>query len=83
VAPRECVQIQTLLAEGKFDQARNLQLKMLPVNKAVTATFGIAGLKAAMDMLGYVGGTPRAPLLPLHETARKDLQQILAAADLL
>jgi 4-hydroxy-2-oxoglutarate aldolase len=71
------------LAEGKLDQARDLQLKMLPVNKAVTATFGIAGLKVAMDMLGYVGGTPRAPLLPLDETAQEALKQILETAGLL
>ena len=83
VAPRECVQIQTLLAEGKLEQARDLQLKMLPVNKAVTVTFGIAGLKSAMDMLGYVGGAPRAPLLPLDETAQGVLTKILETAGLL
>jgi len=83
VAPRECVQIQTLLTEGKLDQARDLQLKMLPVNKAVTATFGIAGLKAAMDMLGYVGGEPRSPLLPLDQPSQDAVQKILETAGLI
>ena len=83
VAPRECVQIQTLLAEDRLEQARDLQLKMLPVNRAVTATFGIAGLKAAMDMLGYVGGEPRSPLLPLDESAREVLREVLETAELL
>ena len=83
VAPRECVQIQTLLTEGNLDQARDLQLKMLPVNKAVTATFGIAGLKAAMDMLGYVGGAPRAPLLSLDQPSQDAVQKILETAGLL
>ncbi|MEN8243370.1 MAG: dihydrodipicolinate synthase family protein [Thermodesulfobacteriota bacterium] len=83
VAPRECVQIMTLLNEGDIERARDLQLKMLPVNRAVTATFGIAGLKAAMDMLGYDGGEPRPPLLPLDETAREGMKQILKTAGLL
>ena len=83
VAPRECIRIQTLLSEGRLEQARDLQLKMLPVNQAVTATFGIAGLKTAMDMLGYVGGKPRSPLMPLDETAREELKQILATAGLI
>jgi len=83
VAPRECVQIQTLLTEGKLDQARDLQLKMLPVNKAVTATFGISGLKAAMDMLGYVGGEPRSPLLPLDQPSQDAVQKILETAGLI
>ncbi len=83
VAPEACVQIQRLLSEGHRLQARNLQLKMLPVNRAVTSTYGIAGLKAAMDMVGYFGGKPRSPLMPLDETARRALERILAAADLI
>ncbi len=83
VAPRECVQIQKLLADGQVEQARDLQLKMLPVNRAVTATYGIAGLKAALDMVGYFGGEPRSPLMPLDETAREELKQILVTAGLL
>ncbi len=83
VAPRECVQIQTFLNDGQVKQARDLQLKMLPVNRAVTATFGIPGLKAAMDMLGYSGGEPRSPLMPLDEIAREELKKILQTAGLL
>lgn len=83
VAPRECVQIQKLLADGQVEQARDLQLKMLPVNRAVTATYGIAGLKATLDMVGYFGGEPRSPLMPLDETAREELKQILVTAGLL
>lgn len=83
VAPRECVQIQKLLTEGQLEQARDLQLRMLPVNRAVTATFGIAGLKVALDMVGYFGGEPRSPLMPLDETARDDLKKILQTAGLI
>ncbi len=62
VAPENCVKIFELVKETKFERAKELQLRMIPVNKAVTSTYGISGLKAAMDMLGYFGGDPRLPL---------------------
>jgi 4-hydroxy-2-oxoglutarate aldolase len=46
----------------------------------VTARFGVAGLKAAMEMAGYKGGAPRAPLLPLAEEDRATLRQIMEQA---
>ena len=55
----------------------------MPVNAAVTARFGVAGLKAALDMLGFYGGPVRSPLLDLAETERQTLRDILAAGGLL
>jgi 4-hydroxy-2-oxoglutarate aldolase len=49
----------------------------------VTTQFGVPGLKAAMDMLGYHGGFPRLPLLPLGESQRGELEKILREAELL
>jgi 4-hydroxy-2-oxoglutarate aldolase len=51
--------------------------------RAVTAQFGVPGLKAAMDMLGYQGGYPRLPLLPLGESQRMELEKMLREAELL
>jgi 4-hydroxy-2-oxoglutarate aldolase len=56
---------------------------MIPVNKAVTATYGIAGLKTALDLLGYFGGEPRPPLLPLSDEEKAAIVKILSKADLL
>jgi 4-hydroxy-2-oxoglutarate aldolase len=83
VAPENCVKIFELVKEGDFEAARRLQLKMIPVNNAVTAQFGVPGLKAAMDMLGYFGGSPRAPLLPVSEADKSAIRDILQAAELL
>ncbi|MBX3006638.1 MAG: dihydrodipicolinate synthase family protein [Melioribacteraceae bacterium] len=83
IAPNECVQIQKLITDGKLEVALALQQKMIPINKAVTAKFGVAGLKAAMDLLGYFGGEPRVPLSSLNENDKLTLQQILKNADLL
>ena len=83
IAPKECVQIQKFIEEKKYLEALELQKKMLPVNKAITAKYGVAGLKAAMDMLGYFGGEPRAPLSALNNSDKQLLKQILATARLL
>ena len=83
VAPVQCVKIFDLVREGHFEEAGRLQLKMIPVNKAVAATYGIGGLKAAMDMLGYFGGDPRPPLLPSTEMEKSEIREILSRAGLL
>jgi 4-hydroxy-2-oxoglutarate aldolase len=83
VAPEACVRIQQLVQTGDIAAARELQLRMLPVNTAVTATYGVPGLKAALDMLGYFGGDPRPPLLPASEKERGEVRDILKKAGLL
>jgi len=83
VAPEECVKIYDRVNAGDLDAARDLQLKMIPVNQAVTAVYGVPGLKAAMDMRGYFGGDPRLPLLPSSEGEISEIEAILKKADLL
>ncbi|MBA4406795.1 dihydrodipicolinate synthase family protein [bacterium] len=83
IAPNECVQIQKSVEEGKYKEALELQKRMLPVNKAITVKYGVAGLKAAMDMLGYFGGEPRSPLSKLNDAEKEQLRQILVNSGLL
>lgn len=83
IAPEASVALFDLFHEGRMDEGRELHLRMLPVNLAVTSRWGVSGLKAAMDMLGYYGGPPRLPLLPLAEERRRELRAILERAELL
>ena len=83
ITPETCVNIHSLAQEGDYKAAQQIQLKMIPVNKAVTAVFGIAGLKTALDMLGYFGGDPRAPLLPASDETKTTIENILKQAGLL
>lgn len=77
IAPRECTNLQRLYEEGSYGQALILQKKLFPLAKAVTVEFGIAGLKAALDLSGYYGGHPRPPLLPVNEQAIERIRQLL------
>jgi 4-hydroxy-2-oxoglutarate aldolase len=82
IVPEICVQIEKLVREGNINEAKELQLRMIPVNGAVTAKYGISGLKYAMDLLGYKGGDVRSPLLPLKEDEKQGLINILKKANL-
>lgn len=83
VLPDECIQLFKLTKENKLSEALELQNRLIPVNKAVTSKFGVAGLKAAMDLLGYDGGSPRLPLEPLSEAQLIELKIIFKKASLL
>lgn len=83
MAPDESVALLDHFNAGQIQEGRDLHLRMLPVNLAITSRFGVSGLKAALDMVGYYGGPPRLPLLPLDDARRQELQGILEAANLL
>lgn len=83
IAPQKSIEIYRLFQAGEWAAAAELQRRMLPVNAAVTARFGIAGLKDALDMLGYYGGPVRPPLLPLGEGERQVLRAILVEGGIL
>jgi 4-hydroxy-2-oxoglutarate aldolase len=82
VAPRQTVALYRAARDGRLDEARRLNDRLLPVGTAVTRTYGIGGLKAALDRIGYVGGPPRSPLLPPSLEELTDLYTILETAEL-
>ena len=83
IAPNECVEMQELLLAGKTDEAARLQRRIAPVNTAITAIYGVSGLKAAMDLLGYYGGPPRLPMLPAADEVIAKIKNLLQEAELL
>ena len=83
IAADDLARIRALFKDGKISDARNLQLKLIETNYAVTARFGVAGLKAALDLIGFYGGPVRSPLQPLLADELETLQHILVRAGLL
>ena len=77
VAPDLCVRIYELANQGKYDEARTIQKSILKLNSLVTARYGVAGLKAALDMIGYFGGLPRKPLLPVGDKEKEEIRATL------
>lgn len=83
IAASDLAQIQTLFRDGQIGDARNLQQKLIETNSAVTSRFGVAGLKAALDLTGFYGGPVRSPLQPLMVNEIEELRNILVRAGLL
>ena len=83
IAPDECARVQQAFESGDHADAQTLYRQLFPVNIAITATYGVAGLKYAADLCGYRGVFVRKPLLPLQEDAKTDIKSILTSAHLL
>ncbi len=83
IAPQECVALMDLFRRGDVAAAQTLQQRLIAPNSAITTGMGIPGLKAALDLLGYQGGDPRAPLLPLEAAQKDQLRAILSKAGLM
>jgi len=75
VVPELCVEIYRARDE---ERAELLQSKLTPLAAAVTTKYGIGGLKAALDMAGYRGGSVRAPLRAPDEAARAEIIRLLS-----
>jgi len=83
VAPYALAEVIESFERGELETARRIQQRLIPPNAAVTSRFGIAGLKAAIDLIGMYGGPVRLPLLPLNEHEKEELERVLREADLL
>ena len=83
VAPHDLSEIVTSFDKGDLRKAKDIQLRLIAPNAAVTSQFGIAGLKTAVDLIGMYGGPVRPPLLPLEPPQREELGRILEKAGLL
>lgn len=79
-APEECVEVQRLFSDDRWEEAEYLYRRLVPVNHAVTGTYGIAGLKYACTLKGYRGGFVRSPLMELKEEEKQAMRGILAQA---
>jgi 4-hydroxy-2-oxoglutarate aldolase len=76
-APRTCIEITRAVEAGDHESARTLQRRLIPLARAVTTRFGVGGLKVALDVAGYRGGTVRAPLSMPDDAARAEITRLM------
>jgi 4-hydroxy-2-oxoglutarate aldolase len=77
VAARLCVEIYRALKEVDHGRAREMQRRLTPLARAVTVRYGIGGLKAALELLGFAGGEVRAPLSAASREAAGEIARLL------
>ena len=83
VAPHQLAGIVSGFDQGSLDKAREMQLRLISANAAVTTKFGIPGLKAALDCIGMYGGPVRGPLVDLNEQQREEVRATMIRAGIL
>ena len=62
------------LGQGKGIVAKNIGSAIF-----LGPRHGIAGLKYAMDCMGFYGGPARPPLLPVNSAARAEIDAMMAS----
>src|SRR5436309_12614814 len=75
-APKATLALYRAFTAGDYKKAAVVQRIIAPAAGAVTEKYGIAGLKAALELEGFQAGVPRRPLLPLKPAGHEDLAQI-------
>ncbi len=79
-APQICLDIYHAVNTGDIDRANALQEKLTPLARAVTKTYGIGGLIAALEMACYAGGAVRPPLRRPSQEAIREIESLLRGA---
>ncbi|KPL21123.1 MAG: hypothetical protein AMJ75_10605 [Phycisphaerae bacterium SM1_79] len=76
--PAPCCDLYRLFIQDKYDEAKALHFRLSRLNQAVSGAWGVAGVKAAMDIMGFKGGQPRHPLRAVtNEDIEKVRRQIV------
>ena len=79
VLPDQTVRLFDHTTAGRQTEALALQRALTPIARLVSSVYGVAGLKAALDLAGFHGGPVRAPLLSVSDRERDDIARTLSA----
>ena len=77
-APTACYEVYAAWKEGDFELAGLKQERLVQAAQRIAGELGVPGLKYAMDLNGYYGGTARLPFLPLTADIKTEVETLLA-----
>jgi dihydrodipicolinate synthase/N-acetylneuraminate lyase len=76
-APTACFEIFAAFRENSLEIAREKQQRIVEAAVKVVSEMSIPGVKYAMDLNGYYGGSVRLPLLPLTAEEKAKVEQLM------
>lgn len=79
-SPELCVGLYQAFLHKRAAEAGDLQQRLMPLAQKIAVPYGVAGIKAAVDLCGHHGGTPRLPLQPVSLQTRKQIAAVLREA---
>jgi len=80
VVPELASEIRRLHVDGKDDEARTLNQRLVDLNRALTGKYGVPGVKAALQYRDAPIGTVRRPLEPVEEAAEAEIRELVDEA---
>lgn len=81
-APALALDVMRGARDGRAVAANAAQARLTPLAARIVAGMGVAGVKAALDVVGLRGGVPRPPLRPLAPAAIDALRALVQSAEL-
>ncbi|HZT70942.1 MAG TPA: 4-hydroxy-tetrahydrodipicolinate synthase [Terriglobia bacterium] len=81
--PRQMTELTHLLLDGKYDEARKLNMKLLPLMQANFIETNPIPVKAALAMMGKIKEVYRLPMCPMKPENRARLEKVLVEQGLL
>ena len=82
-APELMAQMVDLALAGKFDEARALHFRLLPLMEVNFIESSPGPVKAGLAMMNLIGENYRLPLVPIEEKSRARLREVLTELGLL
>jgi 4-hydroxy-2-oxoglutarate aldolase len=76
-APTACYEIYAAWKDGDVALAREKQERIAASVQRVVGQLSIPGVKYAMDLNGYFGGSVRLPLLPLSADLKAEVERLM------
>ena len=75
IKPKLTHDMVELFLQGKINEAKELQLKSIPLIKALFSEVNPIPIKEALNIVGYNFGIPRLPLVPMSEKGKEKLKE--------
>ncbi len=83
IAPTLCAQMQEACALHQYQEALNIQLKLMPLHRALFAEPSPAGVKYACSLLGLCEPTCRLPIVELSDVTKKTIKTEMQVLELI
>jgi 4-hydroxy-tetrahydrodipicolinate synthase len=82
-APEFMSRLVDLALDGKWDEARELHYRLLPLMEVNFIESSPGPVKAALAMMGLIEENFRLPLVPIQQKSRERLREVLIEVGLL
>ena len=83
IAPALCSQMHEAWQKGNYDEARDIQNKLMPIHEAMFVETSPGPVKYGASLLGWGDGSVRLPLVSASPAARESVDKAMRQASLI